>query len=59
MNEQEQSYFETRLESTLRELASAFCERLGNDKAWGKVEVCIRDGKVKSWAITETERVED
>ena len=43
----------------MRELASAFCERLGNDKAWGKVEVCIRDGKVKSWAITETERVED
>ena len=57
MSEREPLYCD-QMNRILRELAKAFCERLGNDRAWGKIKVCIQDGKVRACTIAETVKTE-
>ena len=37
-------------------LERVFAQRFGPN-AWGRVTVCVQDGKVKTWELSETRKV--
>ena len=40
----------------LAQLERVFATRFG-PRAWGRVTVCVQEGKVKTWELSETRKV--